>query len=187
MKLSVGAFMLTVALLLGGCGPSSQTGSVVGPAALEHGDECHLCGMLIERFAGPRGELAVQGDATPRKFCSTRDLFAFALQPENRDRIQAIYVHDMGRNDWASPSPDPTAFTDARTAWYVAGHDLDGAMGPTLASFADRPAAEGFVTKHGGRVLAYKDITLALIANLAPGGHGRQTDGQGPGMAGMRH
>jgi len=48
----------------------------------------------------------------------------------------------------------------------VAGHRLPGAMGPTLASFARRAEAEAFARAHGGRVLAYDEITLELLGNL---------------------
>ncbi|MGD8429320.1 MAG: nitrous oxide reductase accessory protein NosL [Ectothiorhodospiraceae bacterium] len=167
---ALGLLSFLLVLFFVGCGGSADSRSAVKPAALTSGDECHLCGMLIQRFPGPKGQLVVQGDTVPRKFCSTRDLFSYALQPEIRDRIAAVYVHDMGRNAWPKPDAGPDAFTDGRTAWYVVGHDRKGAMGHTLASFARRSDAEAFAAGHGGRILGFDDITLALLADLAPHG-----------------
>lgn len=63
---------------------------------------------------------------------------------------------------------------DARQAWYVGGQPQRGAMGPTLASFATREAADAFAARFGGRLLRYKEITLEVIAGLdyGQGSHG---------------
>lgn len=155
-----------MAALLAACGDAAETRQPVAPAALESGDECHLCGMLIESFPGPKGQAALAGDTTPRKFCSTRDLLSWALQPEHRDRLNGIYVHDMARTEWPRPDSSAEAFVDARTAWFVAGHDQRGAMGHTLASFAEEQAARRFAGEHGGRLLRFEDISLELLAGL---------------------
>ncbi len=135
------------------------------PVPLTPADECHVCGMLITRFPGPKGEAWVTGAREPYKFCSTRDLFAWLLQPETAAVVQQIYVHDMGATDWAHP--EDSAFVDARRAWYVAGSDARGAMGPTLASFARRDQAEAFARSHGGRVLGFAAIDLDVLEELA--------------------
>jgi len=38
-----------------------------------------------------------------KKFCSTRDLFSFILDPEFQYQIKEIYVHDMSQVPWDSP------------------------------------------------------------------------------------
>ncbi|MFD2231146.1 nitrous oxide reductase accessory protein NosL [Alkalimarinus sediminis] len=131
------------------------------PVAIESGDECHLCGMVIAEFPGPKGELFEGRKSHVRKFCSTRDLMSWYLQPENRPNTKEIYVHDMSRSDWNSPSDEH--MINAREAWFVAGSSMKGAMGPTLASFAQKDAAEKFVTKHGGTVLEFKAITMEIL------------------------
>jgi copper chaperone NosL len=52
-------------------------------------------------------------------------------------------------------------------------------MGPTLAPFASRAAAEAFVREQGGAVLGFAEVTPALVATLdyrcpaqATGAHG---------------
>jgi len=149
---------------LSACDPATEHTVDLQPVPIADGDECHMCGMIISRFPGPKGEAFVQGASIPLKFCSTRDLFAFLTQPEAQANVLAAFVHDIGKTSWEAPTVD--AFIDARSAWYVADQPLRGAMGPTLASFAERAAAERFISEHGGRLLAYGEITPERISNL---------------------
>jgi len=173
--------IMIAAMLAAGCGREQQAAHH-SPQPIASGDECHVCGMLIKRFPGPKAEAFVAGSDKPFKFCSTRDLFAYLLQPETKSQVREVYVHDMGATSWAHPDDD--AFVDARHAWYVVGQDKHGAMGPTLASFKQRKAAEAFAQAHGGRVLGFVDISLQVLASLngseSPGGAG-DGDRQGPG------
>ncbi|WP_303900912.1 nitrous oxide reductase accessory protein NosL [Thiohalomonas denitrificans] len=154
-----------VPLLLAGCGDEAeQRAQTREPVPIEHGDECHVCGMIITNFPGPKGETFLRGSDRARKFCSTRDLFAFLLQPENATIVREIYVHDMAQTDWEHP--EDTALIDARSAWYVVGHPLSGAMGPTLAPFAERADAEAFIAEHGGERLQFDEITLDVMGEL---------------------
>ncbi|WP_369600222.1 nitrous oxide reductase accessory protein NosL [Hahella sp. SMD15-11] len=172
------AWML-IPLWLTGCSPAdNQTRSPAGPEPIAAGDECHLCGMAIQRFPGPKGEVADQ-QGQVHKFCSTRDLLAWMLQPENRNQVAAFYVHDMARTDWNRP--DDAHLIDGRTAWYVAGSDRKGAMGPTLASFGDESAARTFARQHGGQVMRFGDITLHTLNTLTDASH------QPGDMGGMAH
>lgn len=163
--------LLLLTLLLGwlsmiaGCNDNAANpGQNREPVAMNHGDECHVCGMLIVNYPGPKGETFERGHSTPRKFCSTRDMFAYLLQPETAAIVREIYVHDMANADWHKPGD--IALVDGRMAWYVAGHPLRGAMGPTLATFAQQQAAEAFIKQYGGRLLRYEDISLELISEL---------------------
>lgn len=152
-------FAVLAALTLTACsGGEEQATAKPEPVHFESDDECHVCGMVIANFPGPKGEAITEKDQHVRKFCSTRDMFAWMLQPENVNRDHTLYVHDMAQTDWKSP--DDTALIDARKAFYVVGSDRTGAMGPTLASFASEDAAHKFMMEHGGQVLAYSDITL---------------------------
>ena len=131
------------------------------PVAIESGDECHLCGMVITEFPGPKGELFEGRQSHVRKFCSTRDLMSWYLQPENKPNSKEIYVHDMSRSDWNSPNDEH--MINAKDAWYVVGSSMKGAMGPTLASFSKQATAEQFVAKHGGTVLEFEAITMEIL------------------------
>ncbi len=156
--------MFVVMLLLGACGRSPQTPTAHIPEPIVAGDECHVCGMEISHFPGPKAEVFIRGERHPLKFCSTRDLFAFLLQPESAAIVEQVYVQDMAATDWQHPGDKH--FTDGRTSWYVVGQSLPGAMGPTLASFRERAAADAFAAKHGGRVLSYAQVDLGVMEEM---------------------
>ncbi|AXS82995.1 MULTISPECIES: nitrous oxide reductase accessory protein NosL [Marinobacter] len=159
---------LAVFTLAACSGSEEQTTAKPAPVQFESGDECHVCGMIIEGFPGPKGQAITEKDQHVRKFCSTRDMFAWMLQPENINRDHTLYVHDMAQTGWQSP--DDTALIDARAAFYVAGSDRTGAMGPTLASFATESSAHEFMREYGGQVLKYSEITLDHLIDGASTG-----------------
>ncbi|KPP98780.1 nitrous oxide reductase accessory protein NosL [Marinobacter sp. HL-58] len=154
--LSAAALM---AVFLTGCsGSEEQTTEKPDPVHIESGDECHVCGMVILGFPGPKGEAITVREQEVRKFCSTRDMFSWALQPENAKRDHTLYVHDMAQTDWEHP--EDTALIDAREAFFVVGSERTGAMGPTLASFAEETSAKDFASEFGGDVVQFKDVTM---------------------------
>lgn len=150
--------------LMAACGNNdTATKTPETPVAILDADECHLCGMAMKTFPGPKGEayekMGFGGQQSEvRKFCSTRDLFSWYLQPENIDNTNTIYVHDMARSDWNKP--DDEHMIDGRKAWYVNGSNQMGAMGPTLAAFSQQSDAEFFAKQYGGRILRFEDITM---------------------------
>jgi copper chaperone NosL len=132
--------------------------------AIESADECHLCGMLITRFDGPKGEVfRKETGEQVFKFCSTLDLFSYYLDPENKRNVAQILVHDMSKMPWGSESIDDKYFIDAKTAWYVAGSEKTGAMGKTLASFSQQSDAQAFAKEFGGKVLSFADINYDVL------------------------
>ena len=154
--------MLLMILVMTSCSDTPAELALNQPAiTIENGEECHLCGMAINRFAGPKGQAYKQGDPYSRKFCSTRDMFAYMLDPEHHHAIQTAYVHDMAAMPW--DNLDDSFFIDAVKAWYVVGHSLKGAMGPTLASFSNQQNAEYFASEFGGKIYPYSDITMQLL------------------------
>lgn len=159
-------FAASTALALAGCGSGQPSAASQPAVAIVKGDTCAVCGMYIMGYPGPRGEAYVAGRSKPLKFGSTRDFFAFVLQPDEKNRLQTLYVQDSARIDWQHPSNAPSSFIAARHAYYVAWQPLLGAMGPTLASFARKDAAEAFVRRHGGSLLRYGQITPELISTL---------------------
>ncbi|MBW7470966.1 nitrous oxide reductase accessory protein NosL [Marinobacter sp. M216] len=162
-------FLILTTFLFAACGNNGeQADAKPQPVHFASGDECHVCGMVIEGFPGPKGEAITGKDQRVRKFCSTRDMFAWMLQPENVNRAHTLYVHDMAQTDWQSP--DDAALINAREAFYVVDSERDGAMGPTLASFAEQAAAEVFRKKYGGQVLSYGEVTLEHINTEMPKG-----------------
>lgn len=132
--------------------------------AMESADECHLCGMLITRFDGPKGEVFRKetGDQV-LKFCSTRDMFSYYLDPENKRNVAQMFVHDMSKMPWGSDSIDDKYLIDAKKSWYVVGSEKTGAMGETLASFSLQGDAQTFAKEFGGEVLEFNSINYDTI------------------------
>ena len=154
------ALILCLLLTASACSDNAAQQAVIHKAvAMESSDECHLCGMLITHFDGPKGEVfrKEQGGKV-FKFCSTRDMFSYYLDPENTRNVSQILVHDMSKMPWGSDSIDDKHFIDAKQAWFVTGSEKAGAMGKTLASFSLQNDAQAFATEFGGKVLSFKDI-----------------------------
>lgn len=158
-------WLLASAGALAGCG-AGTTQDARPPVAIGAEDACAVCGMDIAGSPGPRAEAYVGDAAQPLKFESTRDFFAYVLQPDVTSQLGAVYVQDAARIDWTHPGGAAAGFTDARAAYYVAWQPLQGGMGPTLASFAHRADADAFVAAHGGEVLRFGDVTPALVSQL---------------------
>ena len=156
------------AAMLSGCGQNQASGPPQHAVAIQKGDVCAVCGMYIRHYPGPRAEAYVEGRAKPLKFGSTRDFFAYALQPDHKTQLQSLFVQDTARIEWAHPSDKADSFVDARKAYYVAWQPLHGAMGPTLASFAKEADAEAYVQEHGGKLLTFDQVTAVMISALAP-------------------
>ena len=169
-----------VLLLLAGCSGGEEAKAPAEPQAPDRGASCEVCGMTVVDYPGPKGQIWLKGDNAPMHFCSTRDLFAYLLEPDSPQphRIRAIYVHDMGQTDWAKPHAGTEHWVAAREAFYVVGSDRKGAMGPTLASFAERAAAASFRDQHGGRILRFPAIDRSLVVDLPTGPN------RGPGRTG---
>jgi copper chaperone NosL len=157
------AWLLALALLAACGGTQAPARHAVDTHA---DDACAVCGMYLEGSPGPRAQAWLDGRAKPLVFDSTRDFFAYVLQPENQSTLRELYVQDSARIDWQQPTHASASFIDARTAFYVAWQALPGSMGPTLAPFATHAAAEAFVREHGGAVLRFDDLTLTLVAAL---------------------
>lgn len=150
---------LMVCLLLVACDKPAQATYSNAAAAFHPSDECHVCGMIIGGFPGPKGQVVEPGGT--KKFCSPAEMISWWLQPENHHGDATLYVHDMGRSAW--DSPDDSHLIDAKTAFYVIGTQLKGAMGVVLASFSSQQAAEKLAADQGGRVLRFSDINLELL------------------------
>ncbi len=154
--------MVSAALLLSGCFQDNEQQQMLKQAvAIESADECHLCGMIIANFPGPKGESFVKNQEQVHKFCSTRDLFAFYLQPENTRQVTQMFVHDMSQTPWDKVNDEH--FIDAKKAWYVIGSSKRGAMGQTLASFAKKEDATAFSKEFGGNVYPFAEITIDIL------------------------
>lgn len=155
--------LLFLVCVITACGEPAQEQTPHGPLAFESSDECHVCGMVITRFPGPKGQAYDNRDKQSKKFCSTVALMSWYLQPENQSNVAEIYVHDMAETRWDSPID--TRLISAREAYFVIGSSKKGSMGKTIASFATRQQAQEFSKKWQGNLITFDEISLALINN----------------------
>lgn len=165
---------VAAALLLSGCNEEIRQEVNTDPVAFHSGDECHVCGMLITEWPGSKGQSVNTQNGERQKFCSTVDMFSWLLQPENRTLQAKIYVHDMSKTHWDAPEDEH--LIDARSAWFVHGSKLLGAMGPSLAAFSERAAADQLVQEQGGRVLSFDEVTLEVLQEISRAGHEHAAD-----------
>lgn len=162
-----------IALLLAGCNNATDSAETTPPQPITDNDICHVCGMFITEFEGPKSQAFMENHSESHKFCSTLEMFVFLQQPENQTQLLQAYVHDMGVTPWTAPEDD--AFILAADAWYVVGHDQRGSMGHTLAPFSTRELATQFIQIHGGELLVYDDINLELLGQLGRRGESGHT------------
>lgn len=148
------------AALLAACGEDKKAVKLMPVVPFDKHDRCHLCGMVIAHYDGPKAEVFLKNIDEAVKFCSVRDAFTFALQPENARRLHTFYVHDMSGDDWEKPG----RFIDAKSAYYVYGSAKEGVMGVEPVPFADKNAAETFKKAQGGSILRYDEITLKRLS-----------------------
>ena len=139
-------------LVLAACS-RGQTPSA--PQELSAGTTCALDGMLLNDYPGPKAQIHY-ADGNVEFYCDTVEMFNMLLRPESARRVRAVYTQDMGKADWKTPRGN---WIDARSAWYVQGSRLKGSMGPTFAAFAQKPDAEAFAQKNGGKVLRFDEVT----------------------------
>jgi len=154
-----GAFAVTLGVLLAlaACSPTEQ--APPAPIELTRATACALDGMLLLDFPGPKAQIHYTQGPTDF-FCDTVEMFSIYLRPEQQKRVRALYVQDMGRADWNSPTDN---WIDAKTAFYVQGSNKRGSMGPTLVSFALEEQAKAFVGKNGGKIYRFTEITPDMV------------------------
>jgi len=129
------------------------------PVVFESSDTCHVCGMVITRFGGPKGQAFEPSDKQARKFCSTMEMVAWYLRADNKSNITEMFVHDLSKTTWNKP--DDKHLISVKDAFFVIGSDKNGPMGPTLASFSSSSDAKMFAKEHGGKVKTFENLISA--------------------------
>lgn len=156
MKLPRYAAAIGAFLLLSACGDAARS-----LAASEPADDavCALDGMSIKDYPGPKAQIAYHGGRVDY-FCSLSELFEVLFGEGGQQGIGASYVQDMGKADWHKPQGH---WIDARSAYYVLDSRAEGAMGPTIGTFARAEDAQAFAKREGGRVLPFSEIRPAML------------------------
>ena len=71
--------------------------------------------------------------------------------------VAHVFMHDAGAVDWKNP--DDSKLIDATKAWFVYGSKVKAVMGPSLAPFATKEAAQAFQKANGGKLMSFADLT----------------------------
>ena len=130
--------------------------------AVPENARCTVCGMFVAKY--PNWLARVHYD-TPDKtlfFDGVKDMMVFYFSPEkygstSRETIKEMYVRDYYTLKWLR----------AEEAYFVAGSNVYGPMGHELVPFQSKEAAEAFSKDHHGqKILAFHEITPALIESL---------------------
>ena len=153
------AWLLSAVLLLSACG--QQAAQTMAPLEITRSTSCSLDGMTLADYPGPKAQIHYADQPAPDYFCDLMELFNTLLKPEQTRKVTAVYVQDMGQAEWENPLGH---WIEAKAAFYVAGSNRTGSMGPTLGAFAQEEAARKFAAAYGGKVLKFAEITAAMVA-----------------------
>lgn len=172
MQLKKWAGGIALLAALGACSNAVQKVIAQEPA---DDTACSLDGMMLKDFAGPKAQVHYT-EGKPDFFCDLPELFGVLLAPEHKRAVAGVFVQDMGKSDWEHPRGN---WIDAKSAIYVVGSRKHGSMGPTFGSFSNVQDAEAFVTKEGGKVLRFDQITIDMVGmtgmnNMHDGSHDNQ-------------
>lgn len=129
------------------------------PVTLTRSHSCTVCGMITVDLSGAKAQIHYRNGKMDA-FCCTLHMFSFYLQPDRPPDIAAVYVNDMANTE---SQKTEGRWIDAMTAFYVAGGDVMGPHGEALVPFAQLKDAEGYVKDHGGEVITFNDVTLAML------------------------
>jgi len=117
-------------------------------------DRCAVCGMFVAKYVNWIA-IAEFDDGSLVFFDGPKDMFKYLFDiarfdPSKEGReTSAVFVTDYYS----------TELIDGKEAFYVAGGDVVGPMGPELVPFVTREDAEEFLRDHRGeRILSYDEI-----------------------------
>jgi copper chaperone NosL len=143
--------------------------AMIDPKPIPATARCPVCGMYPARFPHWAAQ-TVFSDGASHYFDSPVDQFAYLHNIDrygkrySREDVVVSYVADHESGQWLV----------TQKAFYVQG---SSAMGPMrtadLPAFSSRQLAVQFARSHGGKVLAYADVTADLIQSLNRNVHHR--------------
>ena len=153
------AGVLTAATL-GVASMAASTAHAADAVPYTEADQCGGCGMWITKYPGPKGQVHLKsGDVV--KFCSTRCMTCNTLLLNQAD-VEAWLMQDAEKMDWSGHDADEPHL-NAEAAWFVLGSSKKATMGPSLAPFATKEAAEAFQAEFGGKLLRFEDLSRGTL------------------------
>ncbi|OIB58979.1 nitrous oxide reductase accessory protein NosL [Natrialba sp. SSL1] len=164
-----------VATGLGGCLDEDDTDvKPATPIALDDGETCDACGMVIADHYGPAGQLFYAVDDADAdgsaQFDSLTELLAYHDHHSDQGwELRAVFVTDYSSVEYQLEDRNETThisshvaeetFVDATGLYYVVGSDVMGAMGEEVFPFSDRDDATAFADKYNGEVQDWETLS----------------------------
>lgn len=179
-----------VVLTAGVASVSTATGCLGGdeelpePIALNAGQACDVCGMIIEDHPGPVAQTYYRDNVPegraedePAWFCSNTCLFDFYYEKRQQGWEPLVhYTTDYSAVDYevaegsgtlfVTSHPQAEYFVNGEETTVVVDSEVEGAMGPSLIPFTDSEDATDFQDEYGGDVLAFGDVSQQLVDSL---------------------
>jgi copper chaperone NosL len=158
LRFALGAGTLAILLAVTGC-TQGEAAAPLHAVEVDRNTADAVDGMILLDYPGPKGQI-IYADGKPDFFCDTVGMFAMFLKPEQQRQVRGLFVQDMAQADWTHPVGH---WIDAKAAFYVTGSKARGAMGATLASFANEDAARDFAAKQGGKIVRFEQVTPDMV------------------------
>ncbi len=171
-----------ITLAAAGClGVGGDDAADVTPVALDGERPCDQCGMIIEDYPGPVGQIHFADDepedGRPAGFCSSTCTYTYLFDAEDADRDpRAVLLTDYsvvdqeafeeGSDVMFSSHVESGAFSSIDALTVVIGSDVVGAMGPELIPFGDDGDVEAFVGEYGGDPMNADAVDRATVDAL---------------------
>ena len=170
----LGAAAVGTALLAGCQSDGDSSDEPAEPIALTDGQQCDVCGMVIDEQFGPAGQ-AFYADGGPDDrdgpawFDSVSELVVYhGEQLAGGATDRGVFVTDYSgveyelaeRDDalYVTTHAEEEAFEDATTLSFVVDSAVQGAMGPDYIPFSDAADADSFADEHGGTVSEWDEL-----------------------------
>jgi nitrous oxide reductase accessory protein NosL len=164
---------------LAGCAGGGG-GDVPAAISLTEGQQCDVCGMVVQKHPGPNGQVffrenAPAGHDNPARFDALKQcLFPYLWEKQQLGwKAAVIYVTDYSGVDYnvntsggrafMSSHPESEAFADARDLYYAVESEVEGAMGYDFMPFSAEDDATAFAEEWGGQVIEFGDIDETLV------------------------
>lgn len=126
-------------------------------------DRCPVCGMFPAKRPKTAAAMAL-ADGRTFYFCGNGCLLRTWHAAPTYLNAPRETIQRMVARDYFSGAP-----IDAYKAWWVAGSDVIGPMGPAIVALQTEPAVTQFKTRHGGKkVFQMVDMDEALWNSLFP-------------------
>jgi copper chaperone NosL len=160
---------------------------VPDPVALDEGQSCDQCNMVIDRHPGPAGQAFYLDDPPEElpegrengiaRFCSSWCTYTYIFRAaENGPEPAGSYLTDYSSVEYAVSEEggasvitahlDAAAFAPAEQLTYAVDSNVQGSMGGSLVGFTNADDADAFVDEYGGVVVPHEDITQETVASL---------------------